>query len=1301
MVRYQFVYASRILLALVLVLSTFYLSAQEGVYSIKWLPNRVEEIINEDIAYRYEYPHFEGAVINFSPLFPGYSKEIILPADLAKSVGFRIANLKYESVPDSMVADLQFAEFPVPCQKAYIRKSGSERHLYLQIDVLRKDPATGLIERLVNFEVQKILSDEVAGVSHKSAFLDLENSLLNSGSWFKFHVPKTGIYRLTYGDLKELGFTAPENIRIYGNGGKQLSYFNGDPRPVDLVEIPLYKNKGSDGIFGEGDNILFYLEGPVTWQFDSSKNRFVHDMHHYANQISYFLTTSQGLATEITTRTNPLPDANAEVNSFSDYAYYEWEKYNLIGSGRTWYSKRFDEAGFDTTFTFPNIKTGVPYTVDARIVARSRQSRNAFLYIDGEPKDTVRVKFAEFAYSWLQYANEASLIHTGSASGNSINVQMEYNKYETGDLAYVDYITVNARRELKRTDDAFFFRDLNSVGEGKTARFTIGNASSGMQVWDVTDIHDVYAMSGELSGQDFSFTARADILRQYALINPSVVYPKPVIDASRRGVGMISNQNLRGLSLVNYLIISHERFFVQANRLADWHRQNSGLTVAVVTPEQIYNEFSAGTPDVSAIRDFIRQHYNKKTSGDSLRYILLFGDGSYNNHNYNEGNTNYILTYQSINSLLPTASYSADDFYGLLEDDEGGVNETTDLKGDLEIGIGRMPVRLINNSDMQAREMVDKIIRYTEGTFKDWRRILTFIGDDGYDAGANDDGNRYMGNADSMTGLVKQKYEGFEYKKIYLDAYKQVSTSTGAFYPEAHLDLINTLNRGTLLTTYFGHGSENQITSERVLQKSDVKALKNKYLTVFITATCSFSRYDDVDINVDANEFSAKTSAGEEALLNPDGGAIALLSTSRVVYSGENFNLASHVFSHIFDKDDKGNPVRIGDVYRQAKNNLRDEVNKLNFTLLGDPALRLAFPEFKVMTDSINGSAVAELTDTLKAFGKVTITGHVAYDDSTLISDFNGTVYPRVYDKAVMITTLGNDNSATFDYSDESNLIYKGKATVENGYFSFSFVVPKDISYNLDKGKISYYAENGVIDARGEYKEVFVGGTDYSASIDYEGPDIELYMNDERFEDGGITNNNPYLFARLSDENGINTTGNSIGHDIVATLNSDSQFSYMLNDYYEADIDDYTSGSVHYQLFDLEAGEHTLGLKAWDVFNNSSETFISFVVKDIGDLVVEKLINFPNPANSYTTFQYTHNAPGQHEITLDIFDLAGQLVTSVTRTIEETGFVSEPLTWNISGSSGSRLSDGFYPYRLTVKTAEGISVLSGKLIIFR
>ncbi len=1268
--------------------------SQEGVYKLNWIENGVQTFQYKKQEISFEYLRFEGASFVGENKIPEYSKTILL-GNYNKEQ-YQVSNEKYEAVPDSLLLNCKIPlEYNPHAHKINVYKARTDSYLSLNISVLRYNPENELLERLVQFQLDKIpfaSSEDYAKSNFQTKATT--NSLLASGLWYRISVNETGIYKLTYGNLEGMGFTNFSHVRIFGYGSRQLGYFNNQPRPSDLAECPIYINTGTDGIFNSGDYVLFYAEGPVTWDYNASDAFFEQKLHDYSNDIFYFITASHGMGREIETVNHDDLTENMTVSSYTDYAYYEKNLLNLIQSGRIWYTEHVVSDPVDTRFQFSNIVSSSTVRVKAKIAGRSGNTRSTSLMINDEIVDTKTFPSVNLYVGWMRYAYDVLFDYSFSSAHSEIKVGLKYQNTELSDKAYLDYITSNARCQLSVNKTPFFFRDNLSVGENNIARFVVDQVSGNNQVWDVTDINNVIAIDAQATGTTLEFKAETDSLKEYVIVDPSYDYPRPYTKDSRNGVGPVENQNIHGLNAYNYIIVAKEEFHEQAERLADYHRNNSGLSVLVISPEKIYNEFSSGTPDVTALKDFFRHQYQLSSGDDGLKYVLLFGDGSYNNHMNVEGNTNYILTYQSENSLEPVNSYITDDFFGLLDENEG------EAQGKLDIGIGRLPVKLIKGDDIEAEQVVDKILSYYESKMTDWRRLLCFMGDDGYDGSSSNDGITHMRDADSLATLVEGKFPGFETKKILLDAYPQVALATGPSYPDAKKELMDVFHKGILVFNYCGHGGENGITGEKVLLTSDVASMRNiDYLPLFITATCEFSRFDDVIM--ENNEISPKTTAGETVILNPEGGGVASLTTTRVVYSSQNYNLAYEVLKILFSSDDEGNPYRLGDVVRIAKNNLTNDTNKLNFTLLGDPAMILKYPRFKIITDSINHISVNSQPDTLKAFGEITVSGYVSFDDSTIINDFNGIVYPHVYDKAIQITTLGNDGISPYTYKEQKNLLYKGKATVNQGRFSFSFVVPKDISYNIGKGKISYYAENGTIDAKGEIKDVFIGGTDSTAELDYDGPEISLYMNNESFEDGGITNEEPFLYAKLHDDNGINTTGVGIGHDITAVLDWDELKPFVLNEYYQTDIDDFRSGTVVYQLSELEEGDHYLSMKAWDVFNNSSDADLNFVVVIHDGLFVNAVLNYPNPViDDYTYFQYTHNFPGEdHQVTLEIYDLSGRLVTSISRTLYESGFVSTPLLWE--RRSGTDLSTGVYPYRLIITTSGGTSYINQKLIILR
>ncbi|MBA7484773.1 hypothetical protein ES707_20304 [subsurface metagenome] len=713
--------------------------------------------------------------------------------------------------------------------------------------------------------------------------------------------------------------------------------------------------------------------------------------------------------------------------------------------------------------------------------------------------------------------------------------------------------------------------------------------------------------------------------------------------------------------------------------MAAYRHDHDGLDTVVLTPVQIYNEFSSGTPDVSAIRDFLKMLYDRAgTENEMPMYVLLFGDGSYDNKGTGVNNTNFIPTYQSENSISRTGSFVTDDFFGLLDDNEGGS------AGLVDIGIGRFPVSSVE----EAINLLNKTLSYDmTGNMGDWRNAICFIGDD-------EDGNLHMRQADELARYVENKYPSFTIAKIYLDAYSQISTPSGARYPDVNKALNQRIGKGALIINYTGHGGANGLAHERILNIDDIVSWENAdKLPLFMTATCEFSRFDEYE----------STSAGEMVLLNPRGGGIALLSTTRLVYAGPNHELNERFYEYVFEKNARDENYRLGDIIRLTKNAASGGINKRNFTLLGDPAVMLAYPGKQLRVTAINGIDISQSVDTLKALSRVTIAGQVEDDLGMWMQDFNGILYPTVFDKISSITTLSNDGDPEFLFSLRNRILYKGKATVSQGLFSFSFIVPKDIAYQYGFGKLSLYGAGLQEDASGAFDRVVIGGSADSVINDTRGPDMRLYMNDENFVFGGMTDANPELLVFVSDSNGINTIGSGIGHDITAILDQNSNQAIVLNDFYEADTDSYQSGKIRYPLKSLDAGSHSLTIKVWDVYNNSSEEVLDFVVNTEDDLVLKHVLNYPNPFTTHTQFFFEHNQPDQDlEVIIQVFTISGKLVKTIEQNVPSSGFRTAPIDWDGLDDFGSRIGRGVYIYRVKVRTALGEKAEKyEKLVILR
>lgn len=1218
--------------------------------------------------------YFEGA--SYQPAsgnIPVFSSKIPLDAPVSNPV-VRVSNLTFEELPvnfstisgiESITNDIE-----VKTVVSFDKKRAFAVYSFIPV---RKNPATGRFEKLISFTAELITPDAPLSLSMRVRDYK-DNSVLASGRWVKMAVDQTGIYRLGFDDLNQLGFDAgsinPRNIKIFGNGGGMLSESVDDFRYDDLEENSIFISGESDGSFDQGDFILFYGESPHAWKYDEISGRFNHSYNIYSDVTYYFITIGSSPGKRIQTQQQSTLSATNNSTRFTDHAFHEIDERNLVNTGRVWYGEVFDvETRHDVQFSFPNIITSTEAYLRVSVAAKSSLSSNFSFYDGGNFIFTATVSGIPSTSS--TFARSFSGSTTFLPSGSDLLIRTEYQKSTSNSIGWMDYLTINVARSLSMSGNQMNFRDPTTYGPGNITEFRLSNAGGNVSIWNVTDPLNPMIINASANGQQKVFRIPNDSLQEFIAFNGS----------SFLSVGSwmdVPNQNLHAVSLTDMIIISHPDFMDQAERLANHHRNESGLSVYVVEPEKIYNEFSSGAQDISAIRDFMKMLYDIAPLGEEPKYLLLFGDASFDYKDRIEGNSNYVPTWEDDESLTIVYSIATDDFYGFL--DSGSDNL-------LDLGIGRLPVETYD----QAVNAVDKIIHYS--TFKeaptmgDWRNVLTFVADD-------EDGNMHLDQAEKMCKRIDTSYRSYNLDKIYVDAFPQEITPGGQRAPDVNFSINDRMQQGTLLMNYTGHGGEVGWGHERFLEISDINSWSNPdMLPIYITATCEFSRYDDPE----------RVSAGEMVFRHEEGGAIAMFTTARATFGGSNFNLNQALFDIMFETDEQGNYYRFGDLIRLAKNKNGVVDNDKKFTLLGDPALKLAYPEYSIETTHINGIEIDVTTDTLKALSKITVRGEMQDALGEKLTSYNGIIYPKVYDKPVTIMTLATDeDSYPREFNLQKNVLYQGKARVTSGEFSFTFIVPKDIAYNFGFGKVSYYSSNDNTDANG-YFDIVVGGFDNNAPIDNTGPEVSLYMNDESFAFGGITNENPMMLAFVVDENGINTVGSGIGHDIVAILDENSDKPIVLNDYYEADLDSYQSGSIRYNLSELEDGRHSLSLKVWDVHNNSSQEYTEFVVAKEAELAIEHVLNYPNPFTTHTDFFFEHNQPNTPlEVQVQIFTVSGKLIKTIDAMLLSNGFRSDPIAWNGTDDFGDRIGRGVYLYKVRVRNNNGeYAEKLEKLVILR
>ncbi len=1115
----------------------------------------------------------------------------------------------------------------------------------------------GQLERLVSFNII-VKRKAVPPVKKRGEASISASSPLASGNWIKVKIPESGVYKLTYSKLKEMGISNPERLRVFGSGGL-LSLRNSDERPWGLIENLIYKGS---------DYFLFYAQGPNRWEWNEDAKMFLRQKHYYSEVSHYFLTDNVDTGKDNELKlSSKLTGANYTSTSYDVLRIHEKELKNLLKSGRQWFGEQFaNQENQNFEFDFPELEVSAECKLQT-VLAQSSKPTSSFTISNGQWSDVLvfdDVNYSYEAYRAVLGTLNSSFVWNGD---RKMTLNFLFEKASPSAEAWLDYIAVNARAKLKYDGNQFVLRDVKSIGAGNLTQFEI-QSTGALQVWELEDGFARSVVPGDLSAGRYSFVGSTETLKTYVTFSLDETFPEPEF------VEQVANQNLHALQQATMVIVSHKDFLEQAHELAKIHREKDGLSVHVVDQQQVFNEFSSGTPDVAAIRDFVRMFYLRAGDNAALKpkYLLLLGDGSFDylaKQGQAFSNTNFILTYQSENSLYTTRSFVSDDFFGLLDEEEG------DTDGFLDIGIGRFPARTV----AEAQTMVDKVKRYYDSSsLGDWRSRVVFVADDSEDT----DKWYFMDQGEKLAATVWDEHPEFLPQKIYLDAYEQVSTTAKNTYPDASKALDEVVNDGSLLINYIGHGGVKSWADEGVLVSEQIDTWTNKdHLCVLLTATCEFSRFDNDDV----------MSAGEKTLYHSGGGAVGLFTTTRLVYAYPNALLNEAFFNYALKRiNDEDNTInRLGDIMRRTKIAVGVDSNKRNFTLLGDPALALALPRNKVSTLAINDTKVTNANDTLRVMERVTISGQVETEQGQLLSNFNGIIYPIVYDRPNSQETRGNDYTP-FPYKSYDSFIYKGKASVKNGKFSFSFVVPKDIRYQFGKGNLSFYASDGSIDASGAHDRLIIGGSSNSVIKDDEGPTVQLFFNDERFVSGDMTDETPVLIAKLNDESGINTLGSGIGHDIEAQVDEDDQKKYSLNGYYESDLDSYQSGKVEYKLPVQKLGEHTLRFKVWDVLNNSSEAEIDFVVQNSEDLKIERLFNYPNPFTDRTAFFFYHNRPYEDlEVLVRIYSVSGSVVKTIRQVVNSQGFLSSAIEWDGLDDFGGNIGRGVYFYQVRVATLQG------------
>ena len=1251
-----------------LILIPFVSFAQiKGNISIEWLENKEMFVGNSKII----IPKFIGNSYHYDPS----KKSLFFILSLSESNysnenNIQLSNIVYESLSASQLGDLDPENITKnPSASLKINKSRDLTQGFLVLSPIIKDEFGYKRIKSFSYSISGINSSRIAQTTKISA---LTNSILSSGDWYQFYIEKSGVYKISKYFLQQLGLNVngidPKKLKIYGNGGRMLPLSNAIFYPTDLTENAIQVIGESDGVFNSEDYILFYAEGVDTWNEESQTNVNLYDTKSF-----YYVTVQGNEGKRISNMNQPTGNSTLSLNTFDDHQFHELDLVNIGKLGRQWFGEVFDvNQDQEFSFNFPNIDTATPIKMSVNTASAAYTATSFKVSANGQEVGTM--SFPPLVqYSGIQFNNN-SLSNISFPSSESVKIKLSYNNNAVpGSKGYLDKIMLTAKRKLQGYGKQFQFQyDLSKSSIG-IVNYEISNANGISQIWDVTDLYNVTKIENT-NQASISFKANLGDIRKYVAID-ALDYYTPLKTSKTK----IANQNLKGtlfkntqgqIQDIDYAIITPAFLASQAEKLANFHRTYSNLNVKVIQLESIYQEFSSGKQDIAAIRNCIKYIYdNASTSEKRIKYVNLFGDASYDYKNRTSNNTNIVPIYHALNSnTTGESSYASDDFYGLMDASEGNIGS---FFGGIDIAVGRM----LNNDASQAEEMVNKVIEYHDvKSYGSWRNNFVMIADDSDKS--SDASLQYRQN--NLADKITFEKPFLNANKILLDSYTQEASAGGSRYTKARTDLFSAFEKGALVFNYLGHGGEDGLASERLWEKSDGQNLNNQYkYPLFITITCDFSRFDN----------PSRPTAGEYTYWNPKGGAISMITTIREIgqFSAENFNdvLAQNLYSY-----GSNQYTSIAEALRISKNSNPNSSTNVVF-YLGDPALMLAIAKPKIRLTKVNDVPVSQPIDDFKSLAKMKISGEITDENNILLTNYNGELFTAIFDKFITRSTINNDgNSPVIPFTTLGETIFRGNASVANGQFEFSFIVPRDIRIPLNNGKISFYAKKNqqFENQTGYDTSIKIGGINENAVADNISPRVKLYMNDETFVSGGTTNESPFLLANLEDESGINTAS-GIGHDIIAILDGDVDNPYILNDYYQTDLNDFTKGTLRFPLRNLAVGLHTITFKAWDVYNNPITTEIQFVVAGNDSITLTHVLNYPNPFVNYTEFWFSHNKPFEPlEVQIQVMTITGKVVWTRNQIVINEGFLSKDITWDGKDDFGNKIGKGVYVYKLTVKS---------------
>ena len=1191
------------------------------------------------------------------------------------------------------------------------------------LGVYRKQPVVSLALRSVEYDRSRSLlrryrriraqvtytqgfgETTLASVNQVTPHASVDQSVLADGSIVKIPISREGVYRIDRAFLNDAGLTPdsidPDQIQVLGNGGAPLPALNSAVRPVDLIENPVFAVGGGDGSFGDNDAILFYAHPPSGWRYNEDEGNWEHYVNAFSNENYYFLKigTQEGQRVSnpnFANFANPQTFSQVTGRLFVDFDQFNWSKQN--GSGLTWVSNPIDPTGRLDILrdTIPPGFQGGEVTYRARVAINSNPSSPALF-------SSSQAQLGQARTGSVQQGEEepsalvTEVVFTDDvAESGRMDLFMTVQQQANTPQAALDWVRVTYNQVLSARNG--FLRFATPVDVTGELAFLLVGFDAEPQVWDVTSPGEIQRLGVRPGGGGYE--VQLEVASGPREIVAFVEGAALSLDGTT--ATQVPNQNLHGIQeFPDFAIVTPALFLPYAEELAAIRRAE-GLTVVVTQIEHIYNEFSGGLVDMRAVRDYFRFLYDRAPSDDlRLKYALFYGDGHYNYRDLGTDNSdfeNWIPPYATIDSFTPDETFTSDDYYGLLDGDEGEWIYTGFIEPNpvvpprdenvdrLDIGIGRFTVQ----TEEEARTVLEKLKHYENPeTFGSWRTRYTFIADDGPTglSGTVNDADLHLQNADVVAELVKDQFGQMNIKKIYASSFQR-EFRNGFKIPGAREEIINSLEEGSLLVNYSGHGGEEGLAQEGIFTAEDAKSLENfDRLAIFVTATCSFGWWD----------LATYQSGAEELLLNPNGGAVALLTTVRLVYTSPSLNslnvgLNRQLARDMFSFDEDGEMRRLGDILRLTKNTrVGIQGNNRKFNLLGDPTMRVGLPGDARLAEveSINGVDLSQNQGQLRALDRATISGSIRNKDGTIDDTYNGSVELTIFDAERQIPIENRVNMVTPYYTVREDLIWRGQVQASQGQFSATFVVPKDISYSNLAGRLSVYASSATGHVFGYNENFIVGGTSDSPPDDSQGPEIALFLNDTTFVSGGLTPPDPRLIVKLFDVSGVNTVGAGVGHEMLLTLNDDAENAFDISNGFRSEANSFQRGTVEWDLAELQPGANALTLRVWDVLNNSTTASLDFFVAEGEDLVLRNVYNYPNPTTGETRFVFEHNQPAgtSASIQVRIYTIAGRLIREIEVDDILPGGVIQ-LPWDGRDEDTDALATGVYLYKLRVEVEQ-------------